>query len=192
MEDFSQQRNYAFEKTLGDWIFFVDADEVVSTELAKEITEIITKNKVFDGFSLKRDDIFLGKTLRFGETAHINFCRLVKKGKGVWQGLVHERLEVRGKTGVLKNRLLHYSHANLTEFLEKINSYSTYRAMELKAKGEKTSFFDILWHFNAKFILNYFIRFGFLDGFLGLVMALMMSFHSFLVRSKLYLLTRNK
>ena len=43
----------------------------------------------------------------------------------------------------------------------------------------------------GKFVFNYFLTLGFLDGVQGLNMAVLMSFHSFLVRGKQYLLEKN-
>jgi glycosyltransferase involved in cell wall biosynthesis len=183
--NFAQERNFGLQKAKGEWIFFVDADERVSPELKKEIIEVIKKPNI-DGFFLKRQDFFAGKALKYGETANVRLLRLAKKGKGDWQREVHEIWGIKGEIGELKNPLLHYSHQTIPEFLEHINFHSTIHAQVLKKEGVEPSLFQIIFYPKAKFIQNYIFRLGFLDGTPGIIVALMMSFHSFLARAKLY------
>jgi hypothetical protein len=117
--------------------------------------------------------------------------RLAKRNQGIWRGKVHETWNTKGRLGELDGQLLHYSHTSVSEFLNKINTYSTLRAQELYEKKTRVSWISIIAYPKAKFFLNYVVRQGFKDGTPGLVQAIMMSMHSFLVRGKLYLLWRN-
>ena len=184
--DFSRQRNFALTKVNKGWVFFVDADEIVSPALAKEIKEKLTPKTNIAGFYLKRKDSFLGQWLNHGETAKVRLLRLAKKNKGKWQGKVHEKWQVKGKIGSLKNPLLHFKNTSLDDFLTKINYYSSLRAKELAKQRAKTNIFLVFAYPLGKFGQNYFLRLGFLDGMPGFIMAFMMSLHSFLVRLKLY------
>lgn len=183
--NFSQQRNFSMTKAKYDWVFFVDADERVSPILQKEIIEKI-KKPVADAYYLRRLDFMWGKILKHGETGSLYLLRLARKDKGAWVGAVHESWITSGTTAELENPLLHYPHVNTREFLKEINFYSTIRAKELFEQGKRTSWIQIIFYPKAKFIQNYFLRLGFLDGNAGLVFALLMSFHSFLVRGKLW------
>ncbi len=185
-DDFSQQHNFGLKKAENEWVLFLDADERVSPELAKEIKEEIESTNL-NGFYLKRQEFFNGKPLKHGETNHY-LLRLGRKGKGEWQREVHEVWEIKEGIGRLKNPLLHYAHPTLTEFLEHINRFSTIHAQVLKKEGVKPSLLRIVVNPLAKFIQNYIFRLGFLDGTPGIITALMMSFHSFLARTKLYFL----
>jgi len=200
--NFSEQRNFGMEKTSGDWILFLDADEEVSNDLKEEIKEVIKyasleKNDLV-GFYIKRRDFFWKKEVRFGEVFKLNrqgFLRLIKKGFGKWKGKVHEELKIKKfkfKTGKLKNFINHYPHPNIKDFLEEVNFYSSLRADEFFQQGKKTNILEIIFYPFFKFILNYFIFFGFLDGAVGFVYAFMMSFHSFLVRGKLFIKQYNR
>ncbi len=191
-KDFSQQRNYALKVATGDWIFFVDADERVSPVLRDEIIQTIKNNPREDSFYIKRDDVLWGRLLKYGETGNTYIIRLVKKESGVWAGKVHEVWVGKSKAGELTNVLLHFPHVTISEFLKDINFYSTIRANELFGQGKKTNWFFIVAYPKAKFIQNYFLRLGFLDGTQGLLLALFMSLHSFLVRGKLWLLWQKK
>lgn len=188
-DDFSAQRNFGLEKAKGEWVVFVDADERVSQALWYEImARLNTPFSPYAGYLLKREDMLWGKKLRYGETGNIKLLRLAKKDAGRWQGKVHETWKVNGKTDVLQNALTHYPHQTMKEFLREINFYSTLRAQELRKKKVGVSWVTIILYPKAKFVVNYIGKGGFLDGLPGLVFALMMSLHSFLVRGKLWLL----
>ncbi len=188
--DFSAQRKFGVEKTSNDWVLFIDADERVSSDLATEIKERISGE--FGGLLIPRIDFMWGRQLRHGETGNIKLLRLFNKNKGELRGKVHETWETRNKVGILVNPIKHYPHPTIADFLKVINFYTTIRAEELYEKGIKTNFFSIIFYTKAKFFLNFFIRRGFLDGTPGFIHALLMSFHSFLVRSKLWLLWQIK
>jgi len=195
-DDFSAQRNFGLEKAKGEWVLFIDSDEVVPPALQKEIRDTISRQESdkegIQGWYIKRDDMFLGKKLRFGETKNVSLLRLARKGAGVWKRPVHEYWDIQGKTKFFANPLFHNAHSNVTQFIDDINTYTTINAQYLKKEGVRSNQFSIIIYPLAKFILNYFLRLGFLDGTQGAVMAIMMSFHSFLTRAKLYLLTRDR
>ncbi|HEY4876694.1 MAG TPA: glycosyltransferase family 2 protein [Puia sp.] len=187
--NFSDQRNYGLEKAKGDWIFFIDADERVSSALWYEIMAHTSEAiEEYTGFYIKRQDTMWGKVLKHGETGNISLLRLAKKGYGEWEGSVHERWNIKGKTAILKNSLDHFPHQTIAEFLREINFYTDLRAEELFKKKIKSNWLSIIVYTKAKFFVDYVIKAGFLDGLEGLVFAFMMSLHSFLVRGKLWLL----
>lgn len=191
--DFAAQRNFGLEKTRGDWVLFVDADERVSPELKDEIqrrtTPGVGKTELM-GFYIKRKDFFGGRWLRFGETANVKLLRLARRGAGRWERAVHETWRIKGDIGLLDNPLFHYPHPTISDFAHHINTFSTFHAQVLLKEGKRTNLIQIIAYPLAKFIQNYFFRLGFLDGIPGLIVAVMMSFHSFLARAKLYLLCK--
>lgn len=189
--NFSQQRNVGLEKAKGEWVLFVDADERVSGSLANEIQAMIIENN-FDGFYIKREDTMWGKVLHHGEVGNIRLLRFAKKNKGKWYGNVHETWHVSGKVHTLQNALQHYPHTTISEFLQEINFYTTLRAKELYQQKVRVPWWHIIAYPKAKFIQNYVFRLGFLDGMPGIVLAFMMSLHSFLVRGKLWQLWQEK
>ena len=193
--DFAQQRNYALSKVTTDWVLFIDADERVSKELREEINTILIEeknNSRNNGFYIQRKDFMWGKLLKHGELSNISLLRLARLGSGEWIERVHETWQIKGKTSTLDNYLFHFPHPKVNKFLNEINYYSTLRSKELFDKKIKSSALEIIYYPLAKFVLNYFLKLGFLDGIEGLIFATMMSFHSFLVRSKLWLLWQKK
>lgn len=187
--DFSFQRNFGLSKTTKDWVLFVDADERISKQLREEINDILIEEKnnpKNKGFYIPRRDIMWGKILKHGETGNIKILRLAKRDAGVWQGKVHEEWLIDGKVNDLEEEIIHYPHQTVGEFLQEINFYTTLRAKELFDQKVKVSVFDIIFYPKAKFLVNYFLKRGFLDGIEGLIVAILMSLHSFLVRAKLW------
>lgn len=189
--DFASQRNFGLEKAKGDWVLFIDSDEVITPELKKEIQSALVGDK-YDALYLKRQDYFMGKWLKFGETARAHFIRFARKSAGQWQRKVHEKWEVKGKIGELDTPILHYPHPTITDFLREINFYSTLHAGVLYDEGQSTDYLKIIFKPKLKFLTNYILRLGILDGLPGLVTALMMSFHSFLSQSKLWQMQQRK
>ena len=187
--DFAAQRNFGLQKAKGSWILFIDADERMSPQLKYEIhSQINDAMSIYSGFYIRRIDKMWGKTITHGESSQTKFLRLAKKGSGDWIGMVHERWMVNGKVGMLKHPLMHFPHQTIREFVTEINYYTDLRAGELNDRKVKVRRRDIFLFPLGKFIQNYFFRLGILDGLIGLLQAILMSFHSFLVRGKLWLL----
>ncbi len=188
--NFAMQRNFGLEKAAHEWVLFIDADERVSETLALEIQSIIQNATAEEcGFFLRREDTQWGKTLQHGEQGDVKLLRLAKRDAGKWTGMVHEIWCVEGSIGVLRNKLSHFPHQTLTEFLSDINFYTSLRAKELFEKGKKANILTILLYTKGKFLQDYILKLGFLDGMQGFLVAVLMSLHSFLVRGKLWELT---
>jgi len=190
--DFASQRNFGLQKATGDWILFIDADEKVSVALADEVSNVNYQKLNINGFYLKRRDYFLGRWLEHGETAHVKLLRLAKKDAGVWKRKVHETWKIKGKVGELRNSLLHFPHSSISQFLRQVNEYTSLDAYQFYRQGRSFYFWTIFIYPSVKFLQNYFLKAGFLDGFPGLVMAFMMSLHSLITRVKVWELEKKK
>ena len=185
-DDFAAQRNFGLEKAKGDWVLFVDSDELVTDQLKEEMLKLVQHDKNIVGCYVKRRDFLFGRELRHGETAKVKLLRLAKKTAGNWIRAVHETWNIKGPVASLTTPLLHYPHSTISEFLYQINRYTTINAHVFYNEGKLVSSWEIITYPIAKFVQNYIIRSGFLDGTAGFVVAMMMSFHSFLTRSKLW------
>ena len=182
--NFSQQRNFALSKTTNDYILWLDADEKPTTNLIKFLKNFDFETK--NDFAFKRTDFFLNHQLRHGETSHQHFTRLFDKNYGLFERPIHETWVSRQPIIKTNLHILHYSHSTLQSFIKKINFYTEIRAHELHQRNVSVNIFQIIFIPLAKFIQNYIIRLGFLDSTAGIIMALSMSLHSFLVRAKLW------
>lgn len=185
--DFSAQRNYALAQISTGWVLFVDADEEVSPELAQEVKTIVDKPG-FSAFYLPRTDFLWGRQLKYGDLKDFHLIRLAKKDSGLWQGKIHETWQVHGNIGTLSHPLYHYPHRTLYKFLHTLNFYSSVRAAELSHQKISVAFPQVVIYPLGKFFYLYFWRLGLLDGTAGFIHAICMSFYTFLVRGKLFLI----
>lgn len=193
--NFAAQRNFGLTKASHNWVLFIDADEVVSQNLAKEIKSKLGKTTNVSGFFLKRKDHFMGKNLKFGETASVALLRLAKKTAGKWHRPIHETWQLKGETSQLENPLIHFPHQSISQFIKSINFYTDLEAKHrlLQEDPDRSAVVaEMLFFPPAKFVYNYIILLGFLDGIPGFIVALMMSLHSFLVRAKTYEILNQK
>ncbi len=188
-DDFALQRNLGLQLAKGDWVLYVDSDEEVSESLAKELIQASRAHSDVVGYMIKRTDKLWGKVLQHGETENVRLLRFAKKDAGEWVRPVHEVWQVKGLIGNFMSPLLHTPHPTVSQFLASISRYSTINAQHLYRQKTKIPLWHVVAYPVAKFFVNYVWRLGFLDGTQGAIVAIMMSFHSFLVRSKLWLLT---
>lgn len=190
--DFSAQRNFGLSKAKNEWVLFLDGDEVVSKFLKSEILERVfakggQEKLKCNGFYIKRRDFWMERELKHGYTGETRLLRLGKKGKGKWKRAVHEYWDIAGPTCELENVIEHYPHPTIGEFVADINRYSEIHASENKRERKKFNFLFVIFHPAGKFFVDYILKLGFLDGTQGFVYAIMMSFHSFLSWSRLWI-----
>ncbi|PJC30189.1 hypothetical protein CO051_07025 [Candidatus Roizmanbacteria bacterium CG_4_9_14_0_2_um_filter_39_13] len=189
-KDFSNLRNRGLEEAQFEWILCIDADERVSEILKHSILSELASPR-YSSYFLKRRDHFWGSIMKYGEVRNAyvrGYIRLMKKGEGKWSGVVHEIYQDSKPSGFLEGFIEHYPHGSLSEFIRDVNQYSSLRAEELHKKKKTTNMIEICIVPIFKFFYTYILKFGFFDGHAGFVYSFLMSFHSFLVRSKLYMM----
>lgn len=186
-DDYASQKNFAAGKAQGDWILSLDADEEISKELRKEIEEAI-KEEGFSAYSIPRKNIILEKFIRFSrwQPELDRHVWLWKRGRGEWVGEVHEELVVKGKVGRLKNPKIHYQYETVAEFLDMVNRYSSLDAQKRIKAGTEFSFFSLFFAPLYNFLVRYFYRLGFLDGWRGFVLSYLMAIYHFAVWVKIW------
>lgn len=178
--NFHINKNKAIDAALGDWILQLDADEVVTEELAREINQVISKKSGMDGFWIPRKNFFLSRFLTKGGQYPDYTIRLYRRGKGRLPGKdVHEQAIVEGKVGYLKSDLLHLRDKNLSIYMARFNKYTSLLAQQLQQSGlsyNPLTFMNyvfikpLLW-----FIKSYIRHRGYVDGYPGFVFALFSS-----------------
>ncbi|MBU0579071.1 glycosyltransferase family 2 protein [Patescibacteria group bacterium] len=179
--DFALTRNQALKMAKHEWVLFLDSDEVISPTSVNEIKKIIAENKL-DGVYINRQDIFYDKPLKFGESGAIKLLRMGKKSKITWHRPIHEVAKISGVVGKSNIKILHYAHLSLKEFCDSITNYAEREANFRYQQDQSFYLLQLVFYPWGKFIFNYIIRLGFLDGWRGLCYAIIMSLHSLAVR----------
>lgn len=179
--NFAEQRNFALQKANNDWVLFIDDDEYVSTELSREI-KLLDTNKEIQGFLIPRIDVCFHQPLHHGETGNIKLLRLAKKSSGKFERSVHESWKVKGRVGELSSPLFHIKDNFISGFIDRMTQYSEIDSNILTKENKPFTFWRLFLNPKGKFINNYFLKAGFMDGLAGLFQAFLMSVQSLTVR----------
>jgi glycosyltransferase involved in cell wall biosynthesis len=172
-ENFSKQRNFALKQVQNDWVLFIDADEIIPEDLKLEILNKLKNPNDCVAFKTFRQFYFKDRPLNYSGWQTDKVYRVFNRKNVFFEPtkFVHETLNVNGASETLKEKLIHYSYNNYSDYKEKMKHYATLRAQELHAKKLKPNFF----HFHIKplyrFINHYIIRLGFLDGKNGYIIC---------------------
>ena len=175
-QNFHINKNKAIDAALGDWILQLDADEIVTKELANEIKKAVSSKIDINGFWIPRKNFFLGRFLTKGGQYPDYTLRLYKKGKGRLPGKdVHEQAIVEGKVRYLKNDLLHMRDKTFSIYMTRFKRYTDLLASQLKDKGQRVNLISFVDYVFIKptfwFIKAYIRHRGYVDGFAGFIFA---------------------
>ncbi len=186
-QGFSKTKQMATQLACNDWIFWIDADEEITTELAEELKQFKNGHKKYRVYSVARRAFFLGKWIKHSGWYPGRVNRLFNKNFAKFSDSnVHEHLVFEGEVGKLANDLNHYTDPNLTHYFEKLNNYTSLAANDLLKKNRKVFLKDILLRPIFIFVKMFFLRLGFLDGYHGLVLAMLSSAYVFVKYVKLW------
>jgi len=168
-------KNLALDACNGDWILVLDADEMVSDDLAGEIRHAIN-NPGYSGYFIPRRNFVLGKWLQHGGQYPDRQLRLFQRGSGHFPARhVHERLAVSGRVGRLIQPLEHHPYRTVAEMMRKGAFYVEFEAEHLRQMNTQISPSRLLRQvfFNSplRFFRRYILKGGFLDGIPGLAAA---------------------
>ena len=188
---YSETKKDAILLTTNDWIFWIDADETITRELKEEIIQLKDSAPSYPAYSIPRMANFLGKWIKHSGWYPGRVTRLFNKNYVFFNSQkVHEDLQVKGETGQLNSDIEHYTDPSVSHYFMKFNNYTTLAANDLKDNGRLFHLSDLITRPIAIFIKMYFIKFGFLDGIQGFILAMFSSAYVFTKYSKFWELTR--
>ncbi|NOZ34613.1 MAG: glycosyltransferase family 2 protein [Chlorobi bacterium] len=193
-DGYTSQKNRAVTFAENDYVLSLDADEVLSEKLINSIKQI-PENQPFDAYDFNRLNIYCGKPIKHTSWYPDKKIRLWNKNKGKWEGdKIHEIVKIKknAETGFLKGDLLHFSYNSIEEHIAQANKFSTVRAEEYFNKNKSLLLLKAIFAPQYHFIRNYFIKFGFLEGYYGFIISCIIAFEVFLKYVKAFHLSRNK
>lgn len=187
---FGPQKNRALDAAQGEWVLSLDADERIPDALRDEILAAISA-PAHDAYAMPRLSSFCGYFIRHSGWYPDYVVRLFRRNAGRFSDdQVHERVIVReGSTGRLSTPMLHYSYRSDSDFLRKLDQYSSLGAQQAYAAGKRSSLTKALTHALSAFIRSYVLKRGFLDGRAGLMVAITSAESAYHKYLKLMLLT---
>jgi glycosyltransferase involved in cell wall biosynthesis len=190
---FGPQKNRALDLATCEWVFSIDADEWVTSELHAEIERLTTNPGDKVAFALPRRSSFCGRYMQHSGWWPDYVVRLFRRDAARFSDdNTHERLIVKGTTGKLKQPLMHQAIDDLDQMLAKMNTYSTNTARMLHERGRRASLFTALLHGGWTFVRTYILRLGFLDGREGFMLAVANAEGSYYRYLKLMLLSEDR
>ncbi len=187
-EGFGSQKNFALSEASGEWILFLDADEIPNEIAIDAIKEILKSNDPeFTVYNIHFNNILLNKTVRYGGWGNVWRERFFKRGYGKYSDdVVHESLLTEGKIGKLRGKIDHYTYQSIAHHIEKMNKYTQRVAEERVRNGKKIFCFKIVFSPFLDFVKTYFFKLGFLDGVVGFYLAITGAVYTFLKYIKMY------
>jgi len=188
---FGPQKNRALERATADWVLSLDADEWVTRDLRDEILNAISKPDGAMAFRVPRLSSFCGRFMRHSGWWPDHVTRLFRRGAARFSDdVVHERVIAEGKTGTLRQPIMHETFVDLEDLLHKMNNYSSLAAREMHQSGRKAGLAGAALRGLWAFIRTYFLRGGFLDGREGFMLAVATAEGTYYRYAKLMLLDR--
>lgn len=170
---FGPQKNRALAYATGDWVFSIDADERVTPELRTEIEQAM-RSADADGYYCPRLSQFCGMFIHHSGWYPDYVLRLFRRGAGRFSdSLVHESVQLQGRSEKLRSPLLHYSYLDKADVERKVEHYSTAAAKQMHAAGKRSSLTGAALSAGWAFLRTYIIRLGVLDGISGWQIAMM-------------------
>ncbi|SFI34784.1 Glycosyltransferase involved in cell wall bisynthesis [Bosea sp. OK403] len=181
---YGPQKRFAEDLCRHDWLLNLDADEVVPTDLATEITELFSQGQpAADAYKLRIAEIFPGEPAPHRFAYALSPVRLYRKAKGRYSpSPVHDRVDLAPDARVarLKGTVHHYSVRSLGEQMDKLNGYSDAQADDLDRRNATLSVFRLVAEFPANFIKAYIGRRHALRGVYGFMTAMNYAFYRYL------------
>jgi len=194
-EDYVSQKNFAVEKASHNWILSLDADEALSPELEQSILAI-KNNPQYQVYELSRLTNYCGKWIKHCGWYPDKKIRLFDRNAGAWAGeQIHESWQAydkNEKTGTLTGDLLHYSYYSFSDHVKQIEKFTEIAARTAVANGKKCSFMKMWLAPKWGFFVDYFVRFGILDGYYGFMVCKYSAWAAFVKYSKIRQYTAGK
>jgi glycosyltransferase involved in cell wall biosynthesis len=188
-EGYIEQKNWATSQAQYDHVLALDADEALSDELIKSIKKV-KENWTHDGYSFNRLTNYCGKWIRHTSWYPSRKLRLWDRRKGCWDGInPHDKfIMVKGSNiSHIKGDLIHYSFYTINQQINQINRFTDILAKAYHQRGLKANYlWHIIFHPLWRFVRDYIIKLGFLDGLYGFVISVNSAFEVYLKYLKLH------
>jgi glycosyltransferase involved in cell wall biosynthesis len=187
-----EQYQFAQGLCTHEWVVFIDGDESISDELAKELRETLALNaelppaRQVQGFFIDRRTFFLNRWIRHGGWVPDRELRFYRKTLGTWSGDVHPEVKLEGVVSRLKGIVQHVSLRSVSEQLDKMNHLSTSASDRLVKRNDRFVLSRMILNPVFRFIKEYLFKLGFLDGLPGVIIAVNNSFYVFNKYAKIW------
>lgn len=188
-----QQKNYAASLAQNDWVLSLDADEALSPELQNAIKAILnaTPKAGVTGYKMNRLTNYCGHWVKHCGWYPDTKLRLFNRHKGAWGGVnPHDKYETTGEVEHLKGDILHYSFYTVEEHYKQTRYFSAIAAKAHFDRGKRAYWFNLIVNPAVKFIRDYIIKLGFLDGATGFTISRIQAWGNYLKYKQIWELSK--
>jgi glycosyltransferase involved in cell wall biosynthesis len=181
-------RNWAIPQAKHSWLLVLDADERVTPELAAEIRSLLATEPKHDGYLIHRRNHLMGHPVHYSDWGRDWVLRLFRREVCHYDGPSdHGSVQVRsGNIGRLRHPMNHYTIWTWEQYLRKFDRYTRVQAQQWQAVGRRPSFLRMALQPPLRFVRDYVLHLGFLEGAKGLQLAWMSAFYTFMKQAKLW------
>ncbi|MCH2042608.1 MAG: glycosyltransferase family 2 protein [Saprospiraceae bacterium] len=184
----ANQKNWVIPKASHEWIFLVDADERLTTDLVEELRDF-QKNgnsQSKDAYWIGRQNFFMNQRIKYSGWRGDAVIRLFKKECRYEDKHVHAEIITTDKQiGYLNGKLEHHTYRNLNHFLRKMERYSDWAAQDYLAKVKQVGLYHLFLKPAFRFFKHYIWQRGIFDGRVGFIISALMAWGVFLRYAKI-------
>ena len=181
---YGPQKRFAEDQCRHDWLFNIDADEIVTPALAAEIQALFNAgDPKCDAYTVAIAEIFPGESEPHALAYALKPVRLYRKSKQRYaNSTVHDRVElsVGANVSALQGIIHHFSIRSIGDQISKLNAYTDQQVLDLAARGKSFSSMRLFVEFPAAFLKAYVFRRHFLRGRYGFITAMNFAFYRWL------------
>lgn len=182
-------KNWAISQARHEWILILDVDERLTVQLATEIKTTLTGVPDCDGYLVRRHNYFLGHRVRFAEWARDRVIRLFRRDQFRYpnESADHgEFVTLSKQIGRLQHVMKHYARRSYAEQLEKCHRYTALQAKRWFEAGRRPSLLQLLFRPPLRFLRSYIAYGGVFDGKVGVQIAYLAAYYTFLKQARLW------
>ena len=192
-------RRFAVSRASGDWIFILDADEMVPPTLAAQLRELADSEPAIDVVMVPRANVILGRWIRHGNNWPSRHARFFRPGSLLMTDRIHRSIEP--APGTRRHKLAadpglaiwHFPGGNLSDLVRKVDRYTDIEARQAYARGRRVDHPIQLFPEAIRFFWRQYLRGrGYRDGTMGLAVAITRTYYRVLTAAKLWELPRSK
>ncbi|MEX1295581.1 MAG: glycosyltransferase family 2 protein [Candidatus Limnocylindrales bacterium] len=190
-------RRFAVGKATGDWVFILDADEMVPPTLATHLRALVEPDPEIDVVLIPRANIILGRWIRHGNNWPSRHARFFRPGSLLMTDRIHNSIVP--APGTRRHKLAadpalaiwHFPGGNLSDLVRKVDRYTDIEARQAYARGRRVNGpLDLFGDATRYFWRQYVRGRGYRDGTLGLAVAITRTYYRVLTAAKLFELPR--
>mgnify|MGYP000139883912 CR=1 FL=1 len=181
------QKNWAIPQASHAWVMVLDADERITPALRAEIEDFLADPGVYRGLRIFRANHFMGRPIRYCGWQDDSVLRVFPRETGRYiPREVHADVEVDGPVRVARERLFHNTFESFDQYMKKFDKYTTWAAGDRGRVTRRVTFVHLLLRPVWRFVRQYVLRLGFLDGRAGIIVCMLAAFSVFMKYAKLW------